>query len=188
MAAWLLTSTCYGTWLPCDPRGSVTSVRDLRPGDAPTLLRFEHDMPGEPYEDELPGLQEHARESMTGPPVYFDIGHANTMAKQFPETATHRGWQLLAFAVMYNHIHIVVDVPGFVAAHKILGDFKAYGSRALNKAFGKPASETWWTYRGSKRILRNDEAVAAAIHYVLHKQPNPLVTWFWECGIMIGGR
>ncbi len=177
MPAWLLTSTCYGTWLPGDPRGSVTSVRDYRPDDPLTCLRLEHDFPGEPYEDEMPGLQRHARETMIGPPVHFSLDHANVLATQFPETATQRGWKLLAFAVMYNHVHLVVNVPGFVEAHKILGDFKSYGSRALNRAFGKPASGTWWTYRGSKRLLRNDDAMAAAIHYVLFKQPNPLVTW-----------
>ncbi len=31
MTTWLLTSTTYGTWLPGDPRGSVTSVLDFRP-------------------------------------------------------------------------------------------------------------------------------------------------------------
>ena len=51
MRAWLLSNTTYGTWLPGDRRGSVTSVRDLRPGDEPSPFRFEHDLPGEPYED-----------------------------------------------------------------------------------------------------------------------------------------
>ena len=35
MRNWLLSNTCYGTWLPGDRRGSVTSVRDLRPDDEP---------------------------------------------------------------------------------------------------------------------------------------------------------
>ncbi|HYH63802.1 MAG TPA: hypothetical protein VD866_03795 [Urbifossiella sp.] len=43
MLTWLLTSTTYGTWLPGDRRGSVTSVRDTRPDDAPTVVRIEHD-------------------------------------------------------------------------------------------------------------------------------------------------
>ncbi len=30
---------------------------------------------------------------------------------------------------------------------------------------------------GSKRKLANQAAIASAVNYVLHKQPNPLVTW-----------
>lgn len=29
MTTWLFTSTTYGTWLPGDPRGSVTRVLDF---------------------------------------------------------------------------------------------------------------------------------------------------------------
>jgi hypothetical protein len=63
------------------------------------------------------------------------------------------------------------------APQKILGNFKAYGSRALNHRFGKPPSETWWTTNGSKRKLKDDFALANAINYVLHKQPHPMVVW-----------
>ena len=48
MRARPLTNTTYETWLPGDPRGSVTSVRDVRPGDERNAFRFEHDLPGEP--------------------------------------------------------------------------------------------------------------------------------------------
>jgi hypothetical protein len=56
MRHWLLSNTTYGTWLPGDRRGSVTSVRDRREGDEASAFRLEHDMPGEPWEDEIPGL------------------------------------------------------------------------------------------------------------------------------------
>ena len=44
-----------------------------------------------------------------------------------------------------------------------MADFKAYGSRALNRRYGRPPSETWWTDKGSKRKLPNEEALAAAV-------------------------
>lgn len=96
---------------------------------------------------------------------------------QFIETASHRAAVLLAAAVMANHFHLVVTVGEFKDPGKLLGDFKSYGSRALNARFGKPHSGTWWTAQGSKRKLPDEEAIAAAINYVLNKQPNPLVTW-----------
>jgi REP element-mobilizing transposase RayT len=177
MRTWLLTNTTYGTWLPGDPRGSVTSVRDLRPSDPTPDARIEHDLPGEPWEEELPGLHRAAMSQMKAPPIYLDLEQAEALLDQFQETATHRNWTLLAVAVMANHFHIVVEVPGDPDPGKVLADFKAYGSRKLNRAYGKPPSETWWTEKGSKRKLKDEQAVADAVNYVLYKQPHPLVVW-----------
>jgi len=185
MRAWLLTNTTYGTWLPGDPRGSVTSVRDLREGDNPTPCRFEHDQPGEPVEDPLPGLRRSALEKMKGPPIYLDLNKALVVLAQFQETATFRQWPLMAVAIMANHFHLVVTMEDDPAPKKILADFKAYASRALNRSHGQPPSETWWTSNGSKRKLPNEQALANAIHYVLYKQANPLVIWSPDQGRLV---
>jgi REP element-mobilizing transposase RayT len=185
MRAWLLSNTTYGTWLPGDRRGSVTSVRDRRAGDEPTPFRFEHDIPGEPWEDPIPGLQRSALEHMKGEPIYLDIEKAQTILSQFQETAGYRGWTLRAVAIMLNHYHIVVQVPLDPDPKKILADFKAYATRALNRRYAVPPAGTWWTARGSKRKLPDERALAGAIHYVLYKQPNPLVVWSSELGRLV---
>jgi REP element-mobilizing transposase RayT len=185
MRAWLLSNTCYGTWLPGDERGSVTSVRDVRPEDNPNEFRFEHDIPGTPWEEELPELHQAAEAQLKGPPVYFDLAKAEIVLGQFQETATYRGRILRAVAIMVNHFHMVVQVTDDPDPKRMLADFKAYGSRALNRRFGKPASGTWWTSKGSKRKLKDDQALAAAIYYVLYKQPNPLVVWSPEMGRIV---
>jgi len=185
MRAWLLSNTTYGTWLPGDPRGSVTSVRDRRPGDANGPFRFEHDMPGEPWEDEIIGLRRSALELMKCAPIYLDLEKAETVLAQFQETAGFRHWKLRAVAIMANHFHAVVLVEGDPEPRKILADFKAYGTRALNRRFGQPPSETWWTNNGSKRKLRDERALATAINYVLYKQPYPLVVWCPELGRIV---
>jgi REP element-mobilizing transposase RayT len=177
MRAWLLSNTTYGTWLLGDPRGSVTSVRDVRPGDEPSPFRFEHDLPGEPWEEALPGLHRSALVQMKGAPIYLDREKAETLLGQFQETATYRRWTLRAVAIMANHFHLVVVVADDPDPRKVLADFKAYGSRALNRRYGKPPAETWWTDKGSKRKLRDERALADAIYYVLYKQPYPLLTW-----------
>jgi len=174
---WLLTSTFYGTWLPGDPRGFVGRVRDRRPEDAPEPARVQHDVPGTPYDQDLPGLHRASAALLKGKPVLIGVEHAQLLLAQFRETATYRGWTLLAVAILPNHIHLVVQTPDEANVTKVLGDFKAYGSRRLTAHFGKPLSGTWWTYDGSKRLLSDDRALAAAIHYVLYKQGSPLVTW-----------
>lgn len=185
MPCWLLTNTTYGTWLPGDERGSVTSVRDRRPSDPPTRSRLEHDRPGEPWEESIPGLRRSAQHVMKGPPIYLHVSQAETLLAQFLETAERRGWEVLAVSIMANHYHLVIQAADEWRSDRILADLKAYGTRRLSQTYGAPASETWWTAKGSKRKLPHDRAIADGVNYVLYKQPHPLVVWSRESGRLI---
>jgi hypothetical protein len=94
---------------------------------------------------------------------------------QFQETVSVRWWRLLAVAIMRTHVHLVVNA-GETAPDILLRDFKSYGSRALNLKWSKPESGTWWTESGSRRRLRDEHAVRAAVRYV-ERQKFPLVIW-----------
>jgi REP element-mobilizing transposase RayT len=168
---WLLTWTTYGTWLPGDPRGSVTSVR------ASAGPRVEHDRPGEPWEGPLPGLNRSARAALRGPPLYLTLEQAKALLAQFRETAAYRGWRLDGAAVMANHTHLVVGVAGDPDLEDLVRDFKSYGSRALNRRWGKPVNGSWWGGGGgSKRKLPDEAARTAALQY-LRRQHRPLLVW-----------
>jgi REP element-mobilizing transposase RayT len=119
---------------------------------------------------------------MKSPPIYLDLAKAEAVLAQIQETAAHRSWTLQAVAIMANHFHLVVQVADDPKPRKILADFKAYATRRLNRQYGEPPSETWWTTNGSKRKLADERALANAIHYVLYKQPRPLVLWSAELG------
>ena len=170
---WLLTWTTYGTWLPGDKRGFVSPVRT---GPGPERR---HNQTGSAYDADMPGLQEAARSQLKCPPIYLSERHAEVLLTQFQETASYRTWLLVALAIMRNHCHIVVGVPADPDPANVLGDFKSYGSRALNRRWCKPASGTWWTQSGSKRKLPNEAAVRAAIEYV-KSQPFALLIWVME--------
>src|SRR5262249_42014487 len=131
---------------------------------------------GTPCDADMPGLVRVSRESLKCPPIYLNTEHAESLLPQFCETATYRGWTLYAVAVMANHVHVVVGVMGDPDPSDILGDFKSYGSRPLNRRWGKPASGTWWTEGGSKRKKADDATAWGAIAYVRDQQ-NPLVVW-----------
>jgi REP element-mobilizing transposase RayT len=170
---WLLTWTTYGTWLPGDDRGFVSNVRD---GDG---LEVKHNTPGTPYDARQRGLAIAARDQMAGEPVWLTSEQATILAEQFRETASYRGWSLLALAIMANHVHLVVGVPGDPEPDTLLRDIKSYGSRRLNQRFGKPPSAKWWTASGSRRKLPDRRAVHAAVRYVQNQQ-RPLVVWVSE--------
>jgi hypothetical protein len=79
---------------------------------------------------------------------------------------------LHAAHVRASHIHIVVTAEW--TPERALNDFKTAASRRLNKAFPAERDRTHWTRHGSTRYLRNEDAVAEKVHYVLHEQGEPL--------------
>jgi REP element-mobilizing transposase RayT len=172
---WLLTWTTYGTWLPGDPRGFVSNVAD----HAGKAVR--HNAAGTPCDADIPALQRYMQQSLKGGPSYLTREQAVALLGQFQETAAHRGWQLLAVAVMANHVHLVVGASGDPDPESFLRDFKSYGSRVLNRRWGKPVSGTWWTESGSRRKLPESTAVRAAVAYV-KDQERPLVIWSGDEG------
>jgi len=167
---WLLTWTMYGNWLPGDPRGFVSSVSDGKGGKAT------HNIPGTPFDEDWESLNSAMLRCLKQPPIRLNRDQTIVVLKQFQETANYRGWLLIAAAVMANHCHIVVGVPGDPAPSKILGDFKAYASRSLNRKWCKPVCGTWWTESGSKRKLKGDLAILGAVAYV-RDQEFPLELW-----------
>ena len=170
---WLLTWTTYGTWLPGDERGFVSPVPSA---DGGFVL---HNVPGTPVDRDMPELREQARGLMRGKPIDLIAPQAVCVIQQFRETAIFRGWSLFAAAVMANHAHLVVGVTGDPDPNKLLHDFKSYATRALNKQWARPASETWWTRDGSKRKLPDERAVCAGTNYV-RRQHRPLAVYLMD--------
>jgi REP element-mobilizing transposase RayT len=121
-------------------------------------------------------LRVHSQAQLKAAPILLTFDQAEVLLGQFYETAAHRRWNLSAVGIMATHVHIVVGVVGDPDPNDILGDFKSYGSRALNRRWSRPRSDTWWTESGSKRKLPGESAVLAAVEYIRH-QPNPLIIW-----------
>jgi REP element-mobilizing transposase RayT len=165
---WLLTSTFYGNWLPGDERGFVSRVRDVRIEDPDCPHRIVHNQIDTDYDRDLNGLRHSAQALLSGEVIRLVQDQAEVLLQQFQETATHRNWLLLSCSVMSNHVHWVLRVDGFVEAKKLLGDLKAYGSRALSIHWGKPRNkrESWWTKQGSTRVRKASRGTIGAVRYV----------------------
>ena len=161
--------------MPGDERGFVSRVRD---GEGP---RIQHNDPGTRLTTPTfpVSIIPPARKAQDVPPMRLTLEQADLLLTQFRETAEYRHWRLLAVAIMANHVHLIVAVDGDPDPSDILGDFKSYGSRALNRQWPKPVSGTWWTESGSKRKLLTEEKVREKIEYV-RDQPYPLLVWIAE--------
>ncbi|MBA4188049.1 MAG: hypothetical protein C0467_08520 [Planctomycetaceae bacterium] len=162
--AWLITWTCYGNWLPGDARGFVGHY----PAEDGTR-RINNAAGVEPDHD-VEWLRRYSERVQKEPPVRLTAQQAAELVTQFRETAAYRGWAVPALAVMSNHIHLVVLVPGDPEPETILHSFKSYGSRRLNRVFGR---REWWTSSGSTRKLTDETAIRTAARYV-RDQANPL--------------
>ena len=124
---WLLTWTTYGTWLLGDKRGFVSTFEDE------SSQNVIHNRPETPHAHDHPYLESSAARPMKCEPTRLTLNRAESLQSQFTETASYRGWQLTASAIiMANHVHLVVGVSGDPEPSTLLRDFKAYGARALN--------------------------------------------------------
>jgi hypothetical protein len=78
-------------------------------------------------------------------------------------------------------------VPAEIPSLKLLGDFKAYGSRALSRVYGPVASGSWWTRSGSRRPVDTEVYLREVIAYVLYRQELPLLVYGSEEGRIVRG-
>lgn len=169
---WFFTWRTYGTWLPGQP-GFVGYYK------TDSGQRVTENSLGTPTADAMPALARYASSIMTSEPVALSQAHADRVFEQLKETAHYRGRVINAVAILVNHIHLVFGTPGDPEPNKMLDDWKAYASRALNRLIGwaPPAPRpVWWERDGSKRVCCTPLDRAGAIRYTI-RQENPLVIW-----------
>jgi REP element-mobilizing transposase RayT len=166
---WFFTWRTYGTWLPGED-GFVGYYRD---DDGERRI---DNVPGELPTEAIPPLQRYAQEAMSGEPLLLSARQAEVLLAQFHETARYRKWVIDAVAVLVNHVHIVVGVPGDPDPSDMLRDWKSYASRALNRIGPRREAGRCWADRGSKRRIKTNENRLAAIRYV-RDQENALLVW-----------
>ena len=112
------------------------------------------------------------REKLDQPPYELDAPRRRVVLLTIQEVCRHRGWSLLAAHVRSNHVHVVVTAE--VTPEKLMNDFKAYASRALNALGVDRDNRKRWTRHGSTRYVWKVDHLAAAVEYVLEKQGHPM--------------
>jgi REP element-mobilizing transposase RayT len=156
---YLLTWTTYGTWLPGDDRGFVSSVPDGKGGSVI------HNVPGEPYDQALPKLRTRATRKAKGPAIGLNAQQAWLCRGAFNEVVSNYGFVIHAGSVMSNHVHLVT-YSHEAEGPRLLNLFKGVSSRRLSQKFGTPEGKSWWTTGGSRRLLPDGLAIETAVNYV----------------------
>jgi len=108
------------------------------------------------------------RARMDQAPYCLDQVRRDTVLTAIQEVCTHRGWCLLAAHVRTTHVHTVVEAE--VGPERVMGDFKSYSSRRLNRTGLDSPDRRRWTRHGSTRWLWEPQHISAAIQYVVAEQ------------------
>ena len=154
---YFLTWTTYGTWLPGDGREWVDT------SDTSTAT---------PIKPPDPRREQHARLRMRAQPVVLSERQRDLVEKTIHEVVQHRGWHLAGVNVRTNHVHVVICCPN-VTPERVMSQLKAWAARRLNEdpqGAGLQLPPKWWTRHGSTRYLNTEEAVDAAVRYVVEGQ------------------
>ncbi len=156
--AYLITWTCYGTWLHGDERGSVD--RHGRNGY------------GHPLVSSSPGRRSEEESRLSHPPFSLATETRQQVLSAIQDVSVHRGWALYAAHVRSNHVHVVLG--GAASPERMMNDFKAYASRRLNAVMPEWVDLPKWTRHGSTRYLWKPTDLEAAIRYVVEEQGEPM--------------
>ena len=155
----MITFVCYGTWLPGD-HGAVER---------------RNDPPGSPSRAPDPARRQAARNRMKQPRYELDAPRRQLVLESIQQVCQYRGWDLLAAHVRTNHVHLAVQADH--APEGVMNTVKAYASRALNRAGLDSPQRRRWARHGSIRYLWTKSEVAAAIHYVVSEQGEPMTVY-----------
>ena len=99
----------------------------------------------------------------------------DAVEKTIREVCALKKWSVRALAVRSNHVHVLVQA-GDISAGEVMRILKAYATRMLNQVKGR--RNRWWTRGGSKRRIKTEESLHAAIGYVQNQD----TSWMDEYG------
>ena len=111
-------------------------------------------------------------------PYELDAPRRQIVLGAIREVCSYRHWRLLAVHVRARHVHVVVQAAA--NPERVMNDFKAYASRALNAAGLDPSERKRWTRHGSTRYLWTPQRVDECVHYTLHEQGEPMAAYAEE--------
>jgi REP element-mobilizing transposase RayT len=149
----MITFACYGCHLHGSEPGSVDRG---------------HNAPGTPILEVDSARAKAEREHMEQAPYSLDQIRREAVLEAIQEVCAHRGWNLLAAHVRSSRVHAVVEAEA--PPERVMGDFKAYASRRLNRMRLDEPGRKRWARHGSTRWLWKPQHVSAAIQYVVGEQ------------------
>ena len=77
-------------------------------------------------------------------------------------------YRLIAWVIMPNHVHVLVEIKSGHPLHRVIHSWKSYTASQANKILGR--SGPFWFVDYYDRYIRDELHLAHAIHYI-HQNP-----------------
>ncbi len=123
---------------------------------------------------------------------YEDEGHGASWLRQSPIAELVEGallrfdgerYRLLAWCIMPNHVHALIEVGLGATLDRIVQGWKSYTAHEANRLLGRTGA--FWAREYHDRFIRDDDHWKAAVRYI---ENNPVVaglapnaeTWRWS--------
>ncbi len=158
--AYLITFTCYGTFLHGDERTSVD--RHHSGFDTPPLL---------PNTSRVQAVRRQLKQK----PYRLDQRRRQIVLEALREACRDHHWWVFAAHVRSNHVHVVVQAE--TKPESVLGTLKARASRRLTRCGVDPTGRRRWTSHGSTEYLWREEDVDSVIEYVVDRQGEKMAVY-----------
>ncbi len=153
--AYFLTWTCHGAWLHGDERGSVDRW---------------HNVPGTNLLPPDPERAYTEQRSLVTPAMMLDAAQREVVRQTIVDHCGLRTWELLAYNVRSNHVHVVLSCPQEVRPEQAMSQLKSWCTRRLREAGLVDERAVVWTRHGSTRWINDAKSLSAAAAYVLEGQ------------------
>jgi REP element-mobilizing transposase RayT len=114
---------------------------------------------------------------MQNPPFLIGRHERPIVEAAISELCEHRTWELMAMNVRTNHVHVVLAAGA--APERVMGDLKAYSTRAMRRAGLVAAQQKVWARHGSTRWVWDSDQVDRCVTYTLDAQGDDLPGAAW---------
>lgn len=181
--------TAYGFWLPNDPRGSwseFVAAWELFRAGGPATKVFARQSVAHASHDRNQRLA--MKQLLLRKPVTFSGIQAREIARGFSRAVNRSGHEILACAIMPEHVHVVLKA-GAIPPRNAIGHLKREASLALKVAGIHPFQTEYessgmlpacWADGCWNVYLDTPAAVVRAIEYVMNnplKERKPVQQW-----------
>ncbi len=159
-----LILTGYGHWLPNDPRGSGST--ELRKLGLQQFGEIHHGRKRvQPPRSELRAFYRAAEPALKHDTIWFDESHRIAIAINVCATIKRCGYTLWAFAVLRNHIHLLLRTHRDDSL-TMLCNIAEDSHDALHERRLAPVDHPVWSARPHKVYLKTSDDLRGRIKYV----------------------
>jgi len=164
--------TCYGSWLPNDPRGSTSkAIRSDVIADLGDLHFGRRAI--QPTSREIREFYREADDLLSHERLEFSADGFNDVADCFALTIKRHAYTCYACAVMPDHVHLLIRKHKH-SAEQMIDHLKEESAIQLRESGLRPATHPVWTAEGGWKVfLDHPQDVRRTIRYI-ERNPVPL--------------